>query len=134
MTNPNIVDVTVINAGNASWDLPGTLTSALFTVGSDVIVKVNAILCTNVHASDAGQLTLYIAGMQSAVTGVTIQTTTPATTTFYLAKAVTIPVGDMLNVIDKPIYLMEADILKGGANYASTLALFISYEVIDDVV
>jgi hypothetical protein len=38
----------------------------------------------------------------------------------------------MLNVIDKPIYLMEADVLKGGANYASTLALFISYEIIND--
>ena len=132
MTNPNIVDVATINAGNASWDLPGTLTSALFTVGSEVIVKVNAILCTNVHASDAGQLTLYIDGMQSSVTGVTIHATAPVTTTFYLAKAVTIPVGDMLNVIDKPIYLMEADVLKGGANYASTLALYISYEIIND--
>ena len=132
MTNPNIVDVATINAGNASWDLPGTLTSALFTVGSEVIVKVNAILCTNVHASDAGQLTLYIDGMQSSVTGITIEATTPVTTSFYLAKAVTIPVGDMLNVIDKPIYLMEADVLKGGANYASTLALYISYEIIND--
>ena len=132
MTNPNIVDVATINAGNASWDLPGTLTSALFTVGSEVIVKVNAILCTNVHASDAGQLTLYIDGMQSSVKGVTIHATAPVTTTFYLAKAVTIPVGDMLNVIDKPIYLMEADVLKGGANYASTLALYISYEIIND--
>ena len=132
MANPNIVDVATINAGNASWDLPGTLTSTLFTVGSEVIVKVNAILCTNVHASDAGQLTLYIDGMQSSVTGITIEATTPVTTSFYLAKAVTIPVGDMLNVIDKPIYLMEADVLKGGANYASTLALYISYEIIND--
>ena len=133
MTNPNIVDVATINAGNASWDLPGTLTSTLFTVGSEVIVKVNAILCTNVHASDAGQLTLYINGLNgTTVTGVTIEATTPVTTSFYLAKAVTIPVGDMLNVIDKPIYLMEADVLKGGANYASTLALYISYEIIND--
>ena len=105
MTNPNIVDVATINAGNASWDLPGTLTSALFTVGSEVIVKVNAILCTNVHASDAGQLTLYIDGMQSSVTGVAITATATATTTFYLAKTVNIPAADMLNVIDKPIYI-----------------------------
>jgi len=132
MANPNIVNVATINAGNASWDLPATLTSTLFTVSAEVIVKVNAILCTNVHATDAGQLDLYIAGMQTTVTGVTITATTPATTAFYLAKNVNIPAADMLNVIDKPIYLMEADVLKGGANYASTLALFISYEIIND--
>ena len=132
MTNPNIVDVATINAGNASWDLSGTVSDTLFTVGADVIVKVNAILCTNVHASDAGQLTLYIDGMQSSVTGVTITATATATTTFYLAKTVNIPAADMLNVIDKPIYLMEGDILKGGADAVSTLALFISYEIIND--
>ena len=132
MANPNIVNVATINAGNASWDLSGTLTTTLFTVAAEVIVKVNAILCTNVHATDAGKLDLYIDGMQSTTTGVTITATTPATTTFYLAKNVNIPAADMLNVIDKPIYLMEADILKGGANYASTLALFISYEIIND--
>ena len=37
-----------------------------------------------------------------------------------------------LVVIDKPIYLMELDILKGGANAASDLDLFMSYEVIND--
>ena len=30
------------------------------------------------------------------------------------------------------IYLMEADVLKGGASAASDLDLFVSYEVIDD--
>ena len=30
------------------------------------------------------------------------------------------------------IYLMEGDILKGGASAASDLDLFISYEVLDD--
>jgi hypothetical protein len=36
-----------------------------------------------------------------------------------------------LVVIDKPIYLMETDILEAGANPA-TADIFISYEVIDD--
>ena len=132
MANPNIVNVATINAGNASWDLSGTLTTTLFTVGADVIVKVNAILCTNVHGSNAGQLSLHIAGMQTTVTGVAITATLPLTTTFYLAKTVNIPTADMLNVIDKPIYLMEGDVLKGGADAADTLALFISYEIIND--
>ena len=51
---------------------------------------------------------------------------------FYLAKTVEIPADDILNLLDKPIYLQEADVLKGGASAASDLDLFISYEVIDD--
>jgi hypothetical protein len=31
-----------------------------------------------------------------------------------------------------PIYLMEGDVLKGGAGAATDLDLFISYEVFDD--
>ena len=132
MANPNIVNVATINAGNASWDLPATLTSTLFTVSAEVIVKVNAILCTNVHATDAGQLDLYIDGMQTTVTGVTIAATSPATTAAYLAKTVSVPADDILVVIDKPIYMLEGDILKGGASAAGDLDLFMSYEVIND--
>ena len=51
---------------------------------------------------------------------------------FYLAKTVNVPADDILNLLEKPIYMMEADVLKGGANAASDLDLFISYEVIDD--
>ena len=38
----------------------------------------------------------------------------------------------ILNLLEKPIYMMEADVLKGGASAASDLDLFVSYEVIDD--
>ena len=40
--------------------------------------------------------------------------------------------SDILHVIEKPLYIMEADVLKGGASAAGDLDLFISYEVIDD--
>jgi hypothetical protein len=49
-----------------------------------------------------------------------------------LAKTVSVPADATLVVLDTPIYLMEGDILKGGASAASDLDLFISYEVIDD--
>ena len=51
-------------------------------------------------------------------------------TIIYLAKTVNVPADDMLVVIDKPIYLMENDILKGGASASGDLDLIISYEVI----
>ena len=129
MANPNIVNVTSIYGGNASWNLSNTLTSTLLTVSADVLVKVNSIICANVDGTNDAQLNLYIDGVGTTVTGVT---GTSLATAIYLAKTVNVPADDILVVIDKPIYLMEGDILKGGANAASDLDLFMSYEVIND--
>ena len=129
MANPNIVNVTSIYGGNASWNLSATVTSTLLTVASDVIVKVNSILCANVDGTNDATLNLYIDGVGTTVTGVT---GTALATAIYLAKTVSVPADDILVVIDKPIYLMEGDILKGGASAASDLDLFMSYEVIND--
>jgi len=129
MANPNIVNVTSIYGGNASWNLSATLTATLLTVAADVVVKVNSILCANVDGTNAAQLNLYVSGVGTTVTGVT---GTSLATTIYLAKTVNVPADDILVVIDKPIYLMEGDVLQGGASAASDLDLFVSFEVIND--
>jgi len=129
MANPNIVNVTSIYGGNASWNLSAVTTSVLLTVSSDVIVKVNSILCANVDGTNDASLNLFIDGVGTTVTGVT---GTALATAIYLAKTVNVPADDILVVVDKPIYLMEGDILKGGASSAGDLDLFISYEVIND--
>ena len=129
MANPNIVNVTSIYGGNAGWSLSATLTATLLTVSADVIVKVNAITCANIDGTNAASLNLYIDGVGTTVTGVT---GTALATTIYLAKTISVPADDILVVIDKPIYLMEGDILKGGASAAGDLDLYISYEVIND--
>jgi|TARA_B100001079_G_scaffold228507_1_gene206751 hypothetical protein len=129
MANPNIVNVTSIYGGNAGWNLSATLTATLLTVSADVIVKINAISCTNVDGTNAAALNLYIDGVGTTVTGVT---GTALATAIYLAKTVNVPADDILVVIDKPIYLMEGDILKGGASASGDLDLYISYEVIND--
>ena len=130
MANPNIVNVTSIYGGNAGWNLSATLTATLLTVSADVIVKINAISCTNVDGTNAAALNLYIDGVGTTVTGVT---GTALATAIYLAKTVNVPADDILVVIDKPIYLMEGDILKGGASASGDLDLFTSYEVIRDI-
>jgi len=129
MTNPDIVDVATINAGNAGWNLSNTLTATLLTVAADVVVKINTIICSNVDGTNDADLNLYVDGMGSGTTGVT---TTGADATVYLAKTVSVPADTSLSVIDSPIYLMEGDILKGGASATSDLDLFISYEVLND--
>ena len=129
MANPNIVSVSSIYGGNAGWNLSNTLTATLLTVDAEKIVKINRITCANVDGTNAADLNLYIDGMGSGASGVT---TTGADATVYLAKTVSVPADSTLVVSDTPIYLMEADVLKGGASAASDLDLFISYEVLDD--
>ena len=95
----------------------------------DVIVKVNVITCANVDGTNAATLSLWIDGVGTTVTGVT---GTGLATAIYLAKTVNVPADDILVVIDRPLYLMENDILKGGASAAGDLDLYIAYEVIND--
>ena len=129
MANPDIVDVATINAGNAGWNLSNTLTATLLEVATDKVIKINTIICSNVHGTNDVDLNLYVDGLGSGATGVT---TTGADATVYLAKTVSVPADTSLSVIDSPIYLMEGDFLKGGASATSSLDLFISYEVLDD--
>ena len=129
MANPNIVNVASIVGGNAAWALTNTITTTLLTVAADVIVKINSIICTNIHGTNAAALSLEIKGMGSGATGVTVAN---PLATCRLASTINVPADDILVVIDKPIYLMEADYLCGGSSAASTLELFCSYEVIND--
>ena len=129
MANPNIVSVTSIYGGNAGWNLSSTLTATLLTVDADKIVKINSIICSNVDGTNSATLNLYVDGMGSGASGVT---TTGADATIYLAKTMAVPPDATLVILNTPIYLMEADVLKGGASAASDLDLFVSYEIIDD--
>ena len=129
MANPNIVNVSSIVGGNAAWALTNTITTTLMTVAADVIVKINSIIVTNIHASNAATVSVDINGLGSSITGVTVN---GPLTTCRLASTMNVPADDSLVLIDKPIYLMEADVLRGGASAASVLELFASYEVIND--
>ena len=129
MANPNIVSVSSIYGESVAFHLTATLTTTLMTVASNKLLKINSITCANVDGTNDAQLNLYIAKANFTSGGVTNFDTSGD---FYLAKTVTIPADDILNLLDKPIYLMEADVLKGGASAASDLDLFISYEIIDD--
>ncbi len=128
MANPNIVSVSSIYAGNAAWALTTTVTTTLLTVAADVIVKINSITATNTNASTVTNLTLDINGIGTTVTGVT---GTSLLTVAKIAAVLPVPGSDVLSVIDRPLYLMENDILRGGASVA-TCDLFISFEVIND--
>ena len=129
MANPNIVNVSSIVGGNAAWALTNTITTTLMTVSDEVIVKINSLIVTNIHGTNAATVSIDINGIGSGAAGVTVN---GPLATCRLASTMNVPADDSLVLIDKPIYLMEDDILRGGASAASTLELFASFEVIND--
>ena len=130
MANPNIVNVSSIVGGNAAWALTNTITTTLLTVAADVIVKINSLIVTNIHGTNAATVSIEVNGIGGGATGVTLAAN--LTTQVRIASTMNVPADDSLVLIDKPIYLMEGDVLRGGASAATTLELFASYEVIND--
>ena len=129
-SNPDIVSVATIKGVNCGFNLSATATSTLFTVDSNKLVKINSIICVNVDGTNAATLDLFVSGVGATNDdGITI---TNGNTDIYLAKTVSVPADATLVVLSSPIYLVEGDILKGGANAASDLDLFISMDIIDD--
>ena len=129
MANPNIVSVTSIKGESLGYNLTATTTTTLLTVSAEKVIKVNRITCANVDGTNAADLSLSVVKTNFTPDGVANFDTSG---TFFLAKTVSVPADATLVVLDTPIYLMEGDVLKGGASVASDLDLIISYESIDD--
>ena len=129
MANPNLINVSSVLAANAGFNLTATATATLITVAADKLVKINRVTVANVDGTNSATFDLFVDGLGTGSTGVT---TTGADATVYLAKTVAVPADTSIVVIDTPIYLMEGDILKGGASAASDLDLFVSFEILDD--
>ena len=129
MANPNIVSVSSIYGESIGEALTTTVTTDIMTVASNKLVKINYIQVAN---DDASTLTLVtVAIVKANFTSDGIGSGEDNAATIYLASTVTCPADDVLVIVDKPIYLMEGDVLEGGADPA-TADIFISYEVIDD--
>ena len=129
MANPNIVSVTSIKGESVGYNLTTTTTTTLMTVSSDKLIKINRITVANVDGTNAADVTISVTKANFTPDGISNFDTSG---TFHLAKTVSVPADATLVVLDTPIYMMESDVLKGGANASGDLELFISYESIDD--
>jgi hypothetical protein len=127
MANPNIVAVATIFGESVGYNLSATLDATLMTVSSGKLLKVNRITVANVDGTNAANVNLSITKLNFTSAGVTNFDTSG---TFFIAKTISVPADATLVLLDTPIYLMEGDILKGGASVASDLDLVISYDVI----
>ena len=129
MANPNIVSVASIYGESIGEALTTTVTTPIMTVLANKLVKINFISVTNTHATTAVDVTIKV--VKAGFTSAGIGASEDNAGTFALASTVNLPADDVLIVVDKPIYLMETDVLEGGASVA-TADIFISYEVLDD--
>jgi hypothetical protein len=130
MANPNIVSVSEIKGESIGEALTTTVTTDIMTIASNKLVKVNFISVANTDPTTACDVTVSVVKTGDiTLTGVAGGEDNAGT--FELCSTVSCPADDVLIVLDKPIYLMETDVLEGGANPA-TADIFISYEVIDD--
>ena len=129
MANPNIVSVTSIKGESVGFNLSATTTTTLMTVASNKVVKINRITVANVDGTNAADVTVSITKANFTPDGISDFDTSG---TFVIAKTIPVPADTALSVLDKPIYLMEGDVLKGGASAANDIDILISYEVIND--
>ena len=129
MANPNIVSVTSIYGESIGEALTTTVTTDIMTVASNKLLKINYIQVANDHATTTTVVTVAI--VKAGFTSAGIGSGEDNAATIYLCSTVDCPADDVLVVLDKPIYLMEGDVLEAGANPA-TADIFISYEVIND--
>ena len=129
MANPNIVSVSSIYGESMGEALTTTVTDTIMTVASNKLIKINFISVANDHGSTTCVVT--VAVNKAGFTSDGIGSGEDNAAVFLLCGTMDLPADDTLVVLDKPIYLMEGDVLEAGANPA-TADIFISYEVIDD--
>ena len=118
MAQPNIVSVSSILGTTQVGDLTTTLTTTLVTAASDKVLKINIFRITNVTDNDATvTLDVEVGGTHKKI-----------------ANEVTVPANSVVDIVDKnsSFYLMETDLIRGGASAASTLEYMTSYEILDD--
>ena len=120
MAAPNVVNVTSIY-GKTMGGAITTSNSDMVTCPNDKLLKINSIIVANVDGTNAADVTVqfYNAG---------------DTTSYHLAKTITVPGDSTLVVLgkDAPIYLEEGDKIQAQASAAGDLEIIISYEELDD--
>ena len=128
MANPNIVSVTSIYGESQGVALTTNLSYVWHTVPADKLVKLNSITIANWHATTSVAVTVSITKADFTSVGDSVA---DSAATYDLCQATVVPAADTLQVLDFPIYLMEADNLRAGTTVA-TCDMIWSYDVIDD--
>jgi hypothetical protein len=116
MAAPNIVNVTTITGKTAVLAVTTTATAIVTNSGSSgKVFKVNALYVSNVDGATAADIDVELRR---------------SSTSYRIARTVSIPADATLDVISKSIYLEEGDELRLIASANSDLEAVCSYEEI----
>jgi hypothetical protein len=116
MAAPNIVNVATIT-GKTAVQAVGTSATAIVTnsSGSGKVFKVNALYVANIDGTVAADITVDL--YRSA-------------TAYAISSAISVPAKATLDIMSKPLYLEEGDVLRCTASAAGDLTAVCSYEEI----
>ena len=116
MAAPNIVNVATITGKTAVQSITTSATAIVTnSASSNKVFKVNALLISNVDTSNDATVNVDLYRSSTA---------------YHITKAVNVPAGTTLDVMNKPIYLEEGDALRLTASAGSDLQGVCSYEEI----
>tara|TARA_A100000171_G_scaffold32901_1_gene31279 strand:- start:103 stop:462 length:360 start_codon:yes stop_codon:yes gene_type:complete len=116
MANPNVVSVAQIFGTTVTKGLPASLAAVVSAVPTGDVYKVNSILCCNIHTAAV------------TVDVKIIRDSGSSDDDTFIVKGLSIPVGATLDVLNKPIYLMEGDELHANSTATSYVDMTVSYE------
>ena len=123
MANPNIVNVTTINAGSLSVALSTTSATSLASnaAASGKVYKINSIVVANTNGTSAANITINVYSA-AALGG----------TAFPIASTISVPANSTLIITDKTtsFYLMENQSIGATAGTANYLTVTASWEEI----
>lgn len=115
MANPNLLQLTSITGDNVHFTLSTSATSCVLAA-SNTLVKVVA---------------LYIANKSTSTTSFTVYHEDSSNNVTYLSYQIDLPPDSSIQLISKeaPLYVKEAEEIKGQASTGGRLDIFMSYEV-----
>jgi hypothetical protein len=123
MSNPNIVNVTVINGNSSQVSLANTSANQLVSnaAASSKVFKINSIVVSNTNGTAAANITIS-----------TYSAATLGGTAYPIASTISVPANSTLIVTDKSttFYLLENQSIGATAGTANYLTVQTSWEEI----
>ena len=114
MATPNLANVATIEPKNAMGTLADTNRTTMIDVADNKAVRIDSILLANIDGTSAVDATVEISNDNGS-------------TYFKIARTISVPADSTLDLISRPIYLDETDIIAVTAGAANDLAYHVSY-------
>ena len=119
MATPNLVNIATITPKNAMGTLSDTNRTTMIDVPAETAVRIDTILLANIDGTNAADVTVEISNDNGS-------------TYYKIASTISVPADSTLDLISRPIYLDETDLIYGGASANGDIDIVISgTELID---